>query len=112
MGDFEQRGEEAIRFLKSCDINEKTIVMSHHMPSTRCISEQYYGDPLNMYFVSEKAESIIMDKKPMLWQYGHSHISANFILGDTCLFCNPCGYFSVRRNSMNIEFNKNLIITV
>ena len=72
-------------------ITSDTIVLSHHLPSSVCIAEQYKGDELNRFFVSDETD-LILEKQPRLWVYAHTHTKGSYNIGNTRLETNPYGY--------------------
>jgi predicted phosphodiesterase len=90
------------------NVKEGDIVVTHHMPSYKCVSPKYFGDPYNPFFVGD-VEEVIINNKPKLWLYGHTHIPNDFTLQDTRLIVNCRGYPS-ERNFENGVFKPNLTI--
>lgn len=73
-------------------VDEKTIVMTHHLPSFKFIAEQYKTyryDNLNTGFASE-LDSILLRSKA--WIYGHTHYGSIKQINNTMCICNPYGY--------------------
>ena len=77
-------------------ITPGTIVLSHHIPSYDVVNIQYRGNNLNRFFVSDLTD-IILDRKPLLWVYGHTHLRQRTKVGETDVLCNPYGYPSERK---------------
>lgn len=73
-----------------------TVVLSHHVPSYRCVHTRFSGDELNRFFVSEMAP-LIEEKRPKLWAYGHTHLPHRCKIGVTDAVANPFGYPHERR---------------
>lgn len=73
-----------------------TVVLSHHVPSYRCVHRQFMGDELNRFFVSEMAP-LIEERLPKLWVYGHTHLAHRCQIGGTDVVANPFGYPHERR---------------
>lgn len=69
----------------------ETVVVTHHSPSPRSISEHYSGDPLNAAFHSN-LDALIEKYQPALWVHGHTHDSCDYQIGRTRVICNPKGY--------------------
>lgn len=66
------------------------VVITHHLPSDRCVVAPYKGHPLNRFFVAPIADSL--PKLPKVWIYGHTHTPFDET-HDGCRFvCNPLGY--------------------
>lgn len=72
-------------------VDNKTIIMSHHLPSKQCIAPQFINEPTNKWFMGS-IEDIIQDKKPYIVLFGHTHTIMDFQLYDTRLICHPLGY--------------------
>ena len=87
--------EENIAFLKaelSRLQDEKTVVVTHHVPTEINYPKQFKGDALMEGFVVELSE-MIEELKPNVWIYGHSHHSKpKFQIGETVLLNNSLGY--------------------
>lgn len=102
--DFMKQHEAARQFLGTID--EKTCVITHHIPSYNLVHEDYVGDDYNCYFVGD-VTSIINQKKPKYWFFGHSHMYIDKQIGETQCILNPRGYSQEwGRNG----FNPDLII--
>lgn len=87
--------ENSLQFLNA-ELNnrddEKTIVVSHHVPTFINYPEKYKGDALNEAFAVELFD-LIESSKPDYWIYGHTHSNTNdFTIGKTQLVCNQLGY--------------------
>ena len=68
-----------------------TIVVTHHSPTPKSISEHFEDDILNASFCSN-LEWMIIKYKPNLWIHGHIHDKFDYWIGDTRIICNPRGY--------------------
>jgi Icc-related predicted phosphoesterase len=72
--------------------DEKTVVITHHVPTQINYPEQFRGDVLTDAFVVELFD-LIEELKPNAWIYGHSHHSqTKFQIGKTILLNNALGY--------------------
>lgn len=91
-------------------VNENSIVLTHHLPSYRSVSDKYKDSDLNCFFVSDWAHEIIENNKPKFWFHGHTHDSFDYVLNETRIICNPYGYFDSPQE--NPHFNPGLIIEV
>ena len=105
--DVFNENERALDFLK-WHVNENAIVITHHVPSWKSISERYLNNPISKYFVCN-LETMIMKRQPKLWVHGHTHDSSNYLIGKTHIVCNPLGYVG---QSINQEFIANMMIDV
>lgn len=86
----------------------KTVVITHFLPSPRCISNKYKGSSLNPYFACN-VESL-MGESVDLWVHGHTHESVDIKIGATRVLCNPRGYSNVFNMSENMNWNDNLTL--
>ena len=98
-------GRDDLQFLRD-NITEDCVVITHHLPSDRSIGERYRRSLINCYFVNWDAEHLPV--WPKLWIHGHTHLSTDYMLGDTRIICNPLGYWG--RRDLNPEFDKKLIV--
>jgi Icc-related predicted phosphoesterase len=72
--------------------DEKTVVVTHHVPTEMEYPKQFKGDSLMEGFVVELSE-MIEELKPNVWIYGHSHHSKpKFQIGETLMLNNSLGY--------------------
>ena len=86
-------------------LNEKkTIVMTHHAPHHKSISDKYRGMALNGAYYSDQEELILDNPQIVAWLHGHMHDSFNYKVGECNVICNPRGYDK-------IQLNKNFDIT-
>lgn len=90
------------------EVDSSSVVITHYLPSYKCVNERYKNSPLNRFFVCEMDE-LIERKSPKLFASGHTHLAYDFKIGQTRLVCNPFGYMS--EQGVN-GFNPNLIIEV
>lgn len=72
-------------------IYERAVVITHTMPSPKCISEQYRGSYLNGAFANDW-EDMITQFKPKYWVCGHTHDIGNVRIDETDILINPMGY--------------------
>lgn len=76
--------------LESVKDPARCVVVTHHLPHANSVDLKYKDSPLNPLFVSNLDESLI--SKASLWVHGHSHSSADYILGNCRVVANPRGY--------------------
>ena len=86
----------------------KTVVVTHHAPSSLSLVERYRHDPLSAAYAS-RLEDLILDHGPALWTHGHLHDSRDYELGDTRIVCNPRGY---EGHHLNPDFDPGLVIEI
>lgn len=77
----------AQKFLKSTTAQ---VVVTHHMPTTKCVSEKYKDDVCTKFFVHPILETL--QNPPELWLYGHTHDRGDLMCGNTRVVGNPMGY--------------------
>ena len=71
----------------------KKVIVTHFLPDTACISEQYRGpDVINKYFANELGNWIADLKDVPYWLFGHTHDNIDVTIGDTQCIANPYGY--------------------
>jgi predicted phosphodiesterase len=68
----------------------KTVVVTHHLPSIRSVAERFRTDALTAAFASDCDDLLALGAD--LWVHGHTHDSADYIVGKTRVVCNPRGY--------------------
>ena len=92
---FNELHEESIAFIKQelkTTVSDKTVVVSHHVPTFMHYPEQYKGDALNEAFAVELFD-FIEAQGPDCWIYGHHHTNtSDFEIGKTKLLTNQLGY--------------------
>jgi hypothetical protein len=69
----------------------KTVVVTHHAPSSRSIPSELRHDPLTPCYASD-LEDLIADTQPALWVHGHVHHRNDYMLGSCRVVSNPRGY--------------------
>ncbi|MBB3979741.1 Icc-related predicted phosphoesterase [Rhizobium azooxidifex] len=85
---------ESRAFLKSAlsaTSDGKTVVLSHHAPSSRSIPLEFQGDPLSACYASELGD-LIVEGQPSLWVHGHVHQKVDYWVGECRVVANPRGY--------------------
>ena len=74
----------------------KTVVITHHLPSRRCVSDRFWpgdgSDGANGGFASNCDALMAADSGPALWVHGHTHDFIDTTLWNTRVLCNPTGY--------------------
>ena len=98
---------ETVGFFKD-NVKPGDIVITHHMPSYRCIAPRFAYSSLNPFFVSDLTD-LIEERSPRLWMHGHTHDSVDMEIEKTKVLCNPFGY---ARGEINLNFNEKLVIEV
>jgi len=78
--------------------NDKTIVVTHHLPSFKCIAPKYQLSQTNGAFASE-SDDLMTLYTPTTWIHGHTHSAVNIVIGNTHVVCHPRGYPSDHTSS-------------
>jgi len=84
----------------------KTVVISHHLPSEKSVSDRFIGSTINPCFASNLDG---MFGKMDLWIHGHTHDSKDYEAGGTRVICNPLGY---PKREVNPGFRGDLVVEV
>lgn len=110
-----QRNEALTKALQ-INMEPSDIVVTHHMPSYKCVLPEFKGSPLNRFFACPQDE-LIAERKPKAWLFGHTHGSMDFKIDETRVICNPKGYTRLGEDSPlksgeNPQFNPNLVIEI
>jgi Icc-related predicted phosphoesterase len=92
------------------ELREGDIVVTHYLPSFQSVHPRYAGEPNNCYFVCSLLDELIEDRKPAVWMHGHTHESADYMIGSTRIVCNPFGYADL--GMLNGPFQDEKIIDV
>lgn len=87
--------------------DKEIIVMTHHCPTPKCISQQYVESTLNASYVSDLDDFILKHPNIKAWCCGHVHTVTNTKVGNTLIVCNPRGY---ERNMESLDWNPNTFI--
>jgi len=85
---------------------EKTIVITHHLPSFECVAHKFLGSSFNAAFASPTLDTFELN--PKLWLFGHTHNFVDKMIGNTRCVCNPYGY----PGECYLEYRKEFIIEV
>lgn len=85
-----EANSDAREFL-SKSVKTGDVVVTHHLPTYRCVGFKDLGDPINCFYVSN-CEDIINKNKPSIWFHGHKHYSVYTKLNKTVIMSNPRGY--------------------
>lgn len=90
------------------NIQSGDVVVTHHLPSYLAVTPRWAGNACNRFFVTPMDE-VIVEARPTLWLYGHTHDSNDFQLNGTRLICNPYGYSGYE---VNPTFDSKLVINI
>jgi len=93
-----ERNRESVAFLEA-SVRFNDVVVTHHLPSNRCVHRKYRGDPLNAFFVCD-VEHVMRAKMPAVWIHGHTHETVDLVVEQTRIVCNPYGYAGHETNGL------------
>jgi len=104
--------EESARFQEAAqaEIDEHTVIVTHHLPAPQSIAPRYKGSALNAFFLCDMT-ALILERKPRLWIHGHTHYRADYVLGKTRIVCNPLGYPGEPESLMAFDPNLQLAVS-
>ncbi len=102
--------KKSVDFLTD-NVKENDIVITHYLPSPKCIAKKYKGDPTNAFYVTNM-EALIEDRKPQLWIHGHTHTHVDIKIGETRVIANPRGYTMFHETVEENRFDDKLKIEV
>lgn len=72
-----------------------TVVVTHHLPSLRCVHPRFLEDEQDRLFSAAFASNLdemVERYQPALWIHGHTHESVDVRIGKTRVVANPAGY--------------------
>ena len=98
--DFNNLHEKSLRFIKQSltGKNNKTVVVTHHLPSYLCNSAVHNASPINEAFCVDLTE-FIEESDINFWIYGHSHFNQKpLFIGNTLLLTNQLGYVQLNEH--------------
>lgn len=84
------------------------VVLTHHLPSARSIAGRYADSEINAAYASN-LDDIVAESGAALWVHGHTHVSQDYMIGNTRVLCNPRGYAGYE---VNPKFNPDLMAEV
>ena len=87
----------------------KTVVLTHHMPSYKCISERYKNSPLSSAFAANMDEIIQANPQISYWFYGHAHDFQRIQVHNSILIRNPLGYVD---SGEHVDFRRDYFVEI
>jgi predicted MPP superfamily phosphohydrolase len=75
--------------------NQKTVIVTHHMPSFSAVDPQYTltrGSRLINHAFASNMDQLMIEFSPAYWFFGHTHTKYEGKVGETTIYCNPHGY--------------------
>ena len=104
------RHREYIKDIIGANSTKKIVVVTHHLPSSRCIHPnwaQEHHSLSNAFYASEIP--FVGAANLWLWIHGHTHESMDHEIDGTRIVCNPRGYEGYQ---LNPAFNPRLVVEV
>jgi predicted phosphodiesterase len=90
-----------------------TVVVTHHAPYRGAIKAGHESDVVSAGHVSDLS-TLIEDRQPDLWVYGHTHRSDDARVGKTRIVSNAKGYGPHSRLGLasweNLDFDRSLVV--
>ena len=86
----------------------KTVVVTHHAPSSQSVHPRYASDLLTPAFASN-LEQLMDASRVALWVHGHMHDSFDYQIYDTRVVCNPRGYAP---EALTSEFRPDFVVEI
>ncbi|MCX6258631.1 MAG: metallophosphoesterase [Bacteroidia bacterium] len=107
--EYNRLHSECLEFLQAEITGEKTVVISHHVPTFLNYPEKYKGDALNEAFAVELFDFI--EKSAVdFWIFGHHHQNlSDFMICKTKMCTNQLGYVKYQENK-GFSVNKTIEI--
>ncbi len=100
---FNELHTESVLFIRgklSQNINQKNVVITHHVPTFLNYPEEHKQSRVNQGFATELF-NLIHDSSIDHWIYGHHHSHiAEFSINNTKLINNQLGYVKYKRNRL------------
>ncbi|MBV1777358.1 metallophosphoesterase [Burkholderiaceae bacterium DAT-1] len=87
----------------------RTVVVTHHAPSSGSVSDRFSADMLTSGYASDLSDLMGV---PQLWIHGHMHESFDYSMNGTRIICNPRGYRLNTGAFENAHFNPALIVEI
>lgn len=88
---------------------QRTVVVSHHLPSWQSVVPPFLDSPSNPAFASDLDH---LFGRATLWIHGHAHSSIRYECSGTRVVCNPRGYPMRDGGFENPAFDAGLLVEV
>lgn len=85
----------------------KTVVVTHHLPSSKSVAERFQKSALSAAFASN-LDRLMGEDRACLWIHGHTHDTMDYEVMGTRVVCNPRGYV-IGSHQENLDFDAGLI---
>lgn len=88
--DFKKVSVDSRKYLEA-EVTENSIVVTHMLPTSDCVHPMWQTAESNVVFVRDM-RSLIEERKPFAWIYGHTHDPvSDHLCGTTKIVCNSRG---------------------
>jgi Icc-related predicted phosphoesterase len=87
---------------------QKNVVVSHHLPTWKVVSDPYKSDPVTYGFCNEHLDNLLYPSNMKAWIHGHSHDARHDDINGVQVVRNPFGYMHEQGNG----YQNNKVITV
>lgn len=77
---------------KQTDTKEPTVIVTHHLPTSKLIHPRFQYSPVNSAFYTNILDTSLNLRNVQYWLTGHSHESSISTYGNMKLVLNPLGY--------------------
>ncbi len=71
--------------------HENRVIITHHAPSLRSVSERFKTHRLSPAYASHLDE-LVAKSKAKFWFHGHTHTPTDYSIADTRVLSNPAGF--------------------
>lgn len=99
-----KENEYSVKYLNR-NVDSNSIVITHHLPSYKCVHEKFKDSELNRFFVCDMTQ-LIEEESPKFFIFGHTHFKFDFEISKTRLVSNPLGYPGEHKSSEEFNFAK------
>jgi len=99
--DYNELHTTSLNFVKQSLLHkkDKTVVVTHHLPSGLCNAKAHINSPINEAFCVDITD-FIENCDAKFWIYGHSHFNQKpLFIGNTLLLTNQLGYVHLNEHS-------------
>ena len=106
--DYNTLHERDLAFIQDAVANscaEHKVVVTHHVPSSLCVAQEFVGSNIEKGFTVDLTK-YIKKSKVDAWIYGHSHRNIDTIIGKTRLVSNQLGYVVYREHKGSFSGEK------
>jgi len=100
VSDFNRLHSDSLKFVTRALVhrNNKTVVVTHHVPSVMCNPPVHLNSCINEAFTVDKTE-YIQESDVNFWIYGHSHYNQKpLYIGKTIMLTNQLGYIKLNEH--------------